>query len=77
MAQRLAFMGDRNNQRSLMIVSAAGAGQGLSQRLSGDLSGTVAWSPDGKRLAFALDQKIHMIDVEGDKPPVADSRATG
>ena len=69
--KRLAFIGDRNNQRSLMIVAAAGAGQSLSQRLSGDLSGTVAWSPDGKQLAFALDQKIHLADVEGDKPPVA------
>jgi WD40 repeat protein len=69
--KRLAFMGDRNNQRSLMIVAAEGAGQGLSQRLSGDLSGTVAWSPDGKQLAFALDQKIQLADVEGDKPPVA------
>ncbi len=67
---RLAFMGDRNNQRGLMIVSASGAGQGLSQRVSGDLSGSVAWSPDGKQLAFALNQKIHLVEVEGDKPPV-------
>jgi WD40 repeat protein len=65
----LAFMGDRNNRRELLIVSAAGASQSLKTRWSGDLSGSVAWSPDGKQLAFSLDQKIHLIDVDGGRRP--------
>ena len=63
---RLAVIGvnNRQNQRELVIVSDQGAKSKV--RLSQPkLEGPVAWSPDGKQIAVAVDHAICLLDVDG------------
>ena len=41
----------------------------MTVRYSGDLSSNVDWSPDGKQLAFSINQRIHLAEADSDKPP--------
>lgn len=56
---------EQGAQRQLWIVSAAGAAQGATLRLKSNLGGFVSFSPDGKQLIFATDNKIHIAEVAG------------
>lgn len=55
----------------LRVISfnAVGEVQGTRTRMTADLIGTVSFSPDGKRLAGAAEDKLFLMDVEGDGPP--------
>jgi TolB protein len=56
-------------KRQLMIVSADGAGKGVTLRMKSNLGGHVSFSPDGKQLVFSTDNSIHILDVDGKSPP--------
>ena len=64
-------------RRQVMIVSAQGVKDGLRVRLQNEASGHMAFSPDGKRLAFDNAYFIHVVDVEGKAEPrqLPDQRA--
>ena len=51
--------------RQLMIVSAEGAAKGLTLRLKIGTGGFVSFSPDGKQLVLAAENKIMILDVDG------------
>jgi Tol biopolymer transport system component len=52
-------------KKQLLFVSAQGAAAGLRNRLQGEMGGTVSWSPDGKQLVYSENNKIRILDVEG------------
>ncbi len=56
-------------KRQLMIVSAEGSAKGVTMRMKSNLGGHVSFSPDGKQLVYSTDNTIHIVDVEGTKPP--------
>ncbi len=56
-------------RRQVLIVSAQGAEHGLKIRLQNEAGGQMAFSPDGKQLAFDNAFFIHVVDVEGNGQP--------
>lgn len=66
---KLAFMSIREGRRELWIVDVADADRETGPRLSGNIDGYLAWSPDAKRLAVAVDQSIQLLTVDGKRGP--------
>ncbi len=58
-------------RRQLLIVSPQGADQGVQARLetAGGMSGTVCYSPDGKKLAYSAAYLIMIVEVAGKQRP--------
>lgn len=64
--KRLAFVGDRNNRRELVIVDK----QETKVRLvRANLEGYVGWSPDGKRMVVTILETLWMLDPDGNEAP--------
>lgn len=66
---KLAFVSKRAGRNELWIVDAAHASMEKGPRLAGNLEGYLAWSPDAKRLAVALDRSIQLLAVDDTNGP--------
>jgi WD40 repeat protein len=66
---KLAFVSNRDGRKELWIVDVADPNKEKGPRLAGSLDGYLAWSPDAKRLAIALDHSIQLLTVDGTKGP--------
>jgi Tol biopolymer transport system component len=68
--KRLAVIGVNNSQGQRELVIVGGNGTESKVRLSEPrLEGPIAWSPDGKQLAVAIDHRLCLLDVEGAGAP--------
>ena len=77
--KRLALVVQRkpNGPRDLLLVDARGEQHGLRVRLTNDMGGFVAFSPDGKQLVFDNHFQIYLVDVEGNSAPKVIPHQTG
>ena len=55
--------------RQLLLADVANARDDVAVRLEANLDGSVSFSPDGKRMACAIDNKICIVEVEGNAAP--------
>ena len=76
--KRLAVIGVNNSQNQRELVVVGENGSDAKVRLSDrGLEGPVSWSPDGKRLAVAIEHRICTLEVDGARPPEAIAGQTG
>jgi len=54
------------SRRKLLLVSAEGEKKGLKQLREGEQGGSIAFSPDGKRLVFSAGYQLRTLDIDGD-----------
>jgi beta-lactamase regulating signal transducer with metallopeptidase domain len=54
------------SRRKLLLVSAEGEKKGLKQLRVGEQGGSIAFSPDGKRLVFSAGYQLRTLDIDGD-----------
>jgi len=61
---KIAFVSDRDGNNEIYVMNADGTGV---TRLTNDRADDVdpAWSPDGRRIAFAKDGQIHVMNADG------------
>lgn len=78
--ERLAFVWERDGRSDIFVMSSSG---GWPQRVTPDRKKTIywwdgapQWSPDGRRLAFAMNGHVHVVSADGGLPqPVSDFTA--
>jgi Tol biopolymer transport system component len=73
-SSKLAFIGQRNGQSELAIVSAKGEDDSFSVRWRGNIGWQPSWSPDGKQILLwvkdeAGAERLHLISSTGDDGP--------
>lgn len=78
---RIAFVSERSGTPEIWLQSASGLEDARRlTRLGGARPGSIFWSPNGKRLAFALEEEefasIHLVEVAGGRSTrlIGDSR---
>ena len=64
--KRFALVGQRGKQGELAIVEA---GKARARLARSGMEGRLAWSPDGKSIALAINHRLHVLEVDGQDPP--------
>ncbi|MCC7451276.1 MAG: PD40 domain-containing protein [Anaerolineae bacterium] len=64
-SQRLAFVSNRNGQFNIYAITADGTEIQLTHNTSGAAIGALAWSPDGKHIAFQVGDAVYVMDQDG------------
>ena len=62
--KRLAVVGRRDRERELFLITAEGPIE-LASRLTRNLDGRIAWSHDGKRIAFSSGRILSTLAPDG------------
>ena len=52
-------------QDQLLIVDTQGAEHRVRLRLEGKIGGVVCWSPDAKQMLYECDEKLFILDADG------------